>query len=242
MDQYGGLVSRLNSRIRAEVLRAAVQRSSVALKLIEMVRFNKIKVHELDATTRKSLVLSKNAEVRSLAQKHLVIKVSSDRNAALKKFLPAIEMETNAQLGKRIFEKTCASCHQLGDLGNQIGPDISDTRTKTKSQLLRDIMIPNAAIDSNYIEYQIENHNGKIFSGIIIEENVAAVMIRQANNSVVKINRDDILQFASTGKSLMPVGLEDGLGIQEVADLLSFLKNWRYLDQNIPFKESDNAK
>ena len=40
----------------------------------------------------------------------------------------------------------------------------------------------------------------------------------------------------------MPVGLEDGLGIQEVADLLSFLKNWRYLDQNIPFKESDNAK
>ena len=232
----------LNSRIRAEVLRAAVQRSSVALKLIEMVRFNKIKVHELDATTRKSLVLSKNAEVRSLAQKHLVIKVSSDRNAALKKFLPAIEMETNAQLGKRIFEKTCASCHQLGDLGNQIGPDISDTRTKTKSQLLRDIMIPNAAIDSNYIEYQIENHNGKIFSGIIIEENVAAVMIRQANNSVVKINRDDILQFASTGKSLMPVGLEDGLGIQEVADLLSFLKNWRYLDQNIPFKESDNAK
>ncbi len=231
-----------DSRIRAEISKAAVQRSSVAFKLIEMVRSKKIKVHEFDATTRKSLVLSKNPEVRSLAQKHLVVKVSPDRSAALKKFLPAIEMETNAQLGKRIFEKTCASCHRLGELGNQIGPDISDTRTKTKSQLLRDIIIPNAAIDSNYIEYNVENHDGKIFSGIIIEENVAAVMIRQANNSVVKINRDDILQLASTGKSLMPVGLEDGLGIQQMANLLSFLKNWRYLDQNIPFKESDNAK
>ena len=232
----------LNSNNPRRAIQSCDRKTDGCRKIIVKVKSGEIKVHEIDAATRTSLMRSKNPEVKSLAQKHLSIIIAADRNAAFQKYLPSIDMETNAKLGKVIFEKTCATCHQLGDLGNRIGPDISDTRTKTKSQLLRDIIMPNAAIDSNYMQYNVESLDGRIYSGIIVEENVSAVTLRLANNTVVKLNREDILRLASTGKSLMPVGLEEGLGVQQMANLLSFLKNWRYLDQNIPFKESDNAK
>jgi hypothetical protein len=32
----------------------------------------------------------------------------------------------------------------------------------------------------------------------------------------------------------MPVGLERNITPQQMADLLSFLKNWRYLDGSVP--------
>ena len=40
--------------------------------------------------------------------------------------------------------------------------------------------------------------------------------------------RADIDAIQSTGQSLMPEGLEKGINFQEMADLLAFLKNWRY--------------
>jgi len=46
--------------------------------------------------------------------------------------------------------------------------------------------------------------------------------------------RKDIDEIASTGISLMPEGLEKSINVQEMADLLVFLKNWRYLDGSVP--------
>ena len=34
----------------------------------------------------------------------------------------------------------------------------------------------------------------------------------------------------SDGLSLMPVGFEKKISVQEMADLISFIKNWRYQD------------
>ena len=39
----------------------------------------------------------------------------------------------------------------------------------------------------------------------------------------------------STGMSLMPVGLEKNIPHQDMADLVSFIKNWRYLDGKTPY-------
>jgi hypothetical protein len=34
----------------------------------------------------------------------------------------------------------------------------------------------------------------------------------------------------------MPEGLEKTVGVEQMADLLAFLKNWRYLDGAVPLK------
>ena len=97
-------------------------------------------------------------------------------------------------------------------------------------------------IDNNYIEYVIDTLDGQTKKGILIERNATGVTLRQADNKKISIASTEIERIQSTGKSLMPVGLEQGLSKQQIADLISYLQNWRYLEQNIPFSENSNAK
>ena len=58
----------------------------------------------------------------------------------------------------------------------------------------------------------------------------ASVTLRRAENQTETVLRQDIEEIQSTGVSLMPEGLEKTITIEEMADLLTFLKNWRYRD------------
>ena len=40
--------------------------------------------------------------------------------------------------------------------------------------------------------------------------------------------RRDVVELTSSGVSLMPEGVEKTIGVSEMADLLAFLKGWRY--------------
>ena len=58
--------------------------------------------------------------------------------------------------------------------------------------------------------------------------------LKQAEGKTVTLLREDIDELKSNGVSLMPVGLEKTIDKQQMADLISFIKNWRYLDGDIP--------
>jgi len=140
--------------------------------------------------------------------------------------------------GQEVFRKNCATCHRLHGVGVQVGPDIADVeRTKTHEQLLIDILSPNAAIDANYINYEVTLKSGKVLSGLIAAETAASLTLKRAENQTDTVLRQDVEEVRSTGLSLMPEGLEKNITIKEMADLLGFLKNWRYLDGSVPGKE-----
>ena len=102
------------------------------------------------------------------------------------------------------------------------------------TQLLNDILNPNAAIDANYIEYTVTLKNGRSLSGIIVTDTGGSITLKRAENVVETVLRQDVDEVQSTGHSLMPEGLEKSVSVAEMTDLLSFLKNWRYLDGAVP--------
>ncbi len=134
-------------------------------------------------------------------------------------------------------EKTCTTCHKVGEIGVDVGPDISDSRVKTPAQLLTSILDPNQAIDNNYFSYSVIKTSGQVETGIIVSETASSITIRQPEGKMVSILRQDIEELKSNGVSLMPVGLEKDLNKQQMADLISFIKNWRYMDGSIPFEK-----
>ncbi len=115
-----------------------------------------------------------------------------------------------------------------------VAPDISDSRVKTPSQLLTDILNPNQAIDNNYVSYTVATSDGNVHSGLIAAETASAVTLRQPENKTLTLLRADIEAIRSSGVSLMPEGFEKHLSHQQMADLIAFVKNWRYLEQPIP--------
>ena len=147
---------------------------------------------------------------------------------------PCLSSGGDPERGKALFAKTCATCHKMGEVGTNVGPDISDSRTKTPEFLLANILDPNRAVDGNYFGYTILDTQGRVHTGIITAETASSVTIRLPEGKDVTLLRQDVDEMANTGLSLMPVGLEKDITLDQMADLISYIKNWRYLDGSVP--------
>ena len=75
---------------------------------------------------------------------------------------------------------------------------------------------------------------GRVLTGIITTETASSITLKQPEGKVEVVLRDDIDELKGSGLSLMPVGLEKNIDAAQMADLITFLKNWRYIDGNVP--------
>jgi putative membrane-bound dehydrogenase-like protein len=216
-------------------LLARRQRTSILLDGIEA---GKIKPAELDRAQASRLLKHRDAALRKRAVVLLAAAVPADRKQVLADYQVVLKMKSDPTRGRAVFQKNCMTCHRVGGLGVEVAPDISDSRTKQESQILADILQPNRAIDSNYISYSVVTNSGTLLNGIVTSETATSITLRQSEGKNVTLLRSDIEEIRSTGVSLMPDGLEKGIPHQEMADLISFIKNWRYLDGKTPLGSS----
>lgn len=196
--------------------------------LLDAIESGTIKPTVIDQVRSKSLLNSKDATTKSRAEKLLAAAVPADREKVLAEYRRALEVKADAARGRGIFEKRCAVCHKIGDVGIQFAPDISDSRERTPIQLLTDIVQPNRAIDSNYFSYTAITNDGRAHTGVLGAETSTSVTLRQQEGKSETLRRDEIEELHSDGVSYMPEGLEKDIPRQDMADLISFIKNWRY--------------
>ena len=152
----------------------------------------------------------------------------------LQRYQAALKLKGDAKRGRAVFEKNCASCHRVGNVGTNVGPDVSDTRTKQPAGLLTDVLDPNRAIDNNFVRYQVRTKRGQVFTGIVTTETASSLTLVEAEKEPRVLLLKDVESVESSGVSFMPEGLEKDVSLQQMADLLSYLKNWRYLDNAVP--------
>jgi putative membrane-bound dehydrogenase-like protein len=219
---------------RRAVTDALFRRPEWVRALLAGVESGEVKPGDIDVLRTRQLLRHRNREIRSLAGKLLRDNLPADRKEVLARYQKALKLHGDEKKGRAVFEKNCATCHRVAGLGVEVGPVISDTRTKTREALLGDILNPNQAIDNNYISYLLELKNGKALTGIIVTETASSITLKQQEGRTDVILRTDIAEMASSGVSLMPEGLEKEITVEQMADLLAFLKNWRYLDGKVP--------
>lgn len=65
---------------------------------------------------------------------------------------------------------------------------------------------------------------GETFTGFIAEDNANSMTLKMAGGLSQVIHRSHIKGSSSSGQSLMPEGLETGLTVQDMADLLTFIE------------------
>lgn len=221
--------------LRREVTEAMFRSPDRMLAFLGEIEAKHVKPGDLDPARARQLVNHKQPNIRVLAVKLLRDSLPADRTDVMNKYQDALTLKGDAKRGQEIFKKNCATCHRVAGIGIDVGPDIADTRTKTFSALLTDILNPNQAIDNNYVNYVLSTKDGKTLTGIIVGETASSITLKRAEGQSDTVLRSQIDELQSTGISLMPEGLEKNITVAEMADLLSFLKNWRYLDGTVPF-------
>jgi putative heme-binding domain-containing protein len=227
---------------RQAILDLLMVRAGSARSLLAAVADKKLARAELGLSRENALRNHADAETRAFARTVLAVVVDSDRARVLARYQHALELTPDAAAGKALFAKHCANCHRIEGVGHEVGPDISDLRTKTPAQLLVDILNPNQAIDNNYVSYTVSTTTGTVHTGIIAAETPSSIRLRQAEGKSLDLLRTEIESLRSSGISLMPEGVEKELGPQQVADVIAYLKNWRYVADPAAAKLAPAAK
>ncbi|MBI2424048.1 MAG: c-type cytochrome [Candidatus Hydrogenedentes bacterium] len=179
---------------------------------------------------RRHLLFADNASTAARAEKLFSDAGVVTRAAALEAMRPALTEAGDAGRGHAIFTEQCAKCHQVGEEGSLVGPNLTEIFRKSKETLLHDILDPNAAVDNEYIGYTVELKSGDVladagvFSGIVVNETDEEVVLVEAGGIEHGIRREEIASMKSNGLSLMPEELEKGFSTAQMADLLAFLQ------------------
>lgn len=236
-DVNPALVDVLNhrrGRVRREMIQAFAANAARAKLLLDEIEAERVAVTEVDSTVERLLRRHTGDEYVARLNRLISREPPADRVQVLKEYQACLTLVADPLRGQVVFEKNCATCHKIGEVGVNVAPDISDSRTKQPSDYLTSILDPNRAIDANYFSHTVLDTQGKVYTGIIVAETSSTLTLKMPEAKTVTLARDEIEEIKNNGVSLMPVGLERTIDQQQMADLISFIKNWRYLNGQVP--------
>jgi putative membrane-bound dehydrogenase-like protein len=215
--------------IRPAALNLLLQRQSFHPFLVGEMEAGRITVGELnlDLEQRRRLLRESTPEIEARAAKLIGDGEYSNRKALVGEWLAKLPATGQARRGQEVFEKICAQCHRVGNIGHRVGPELTGMSHRSVEDLLSNILDPNMAINPGYISYNCEMVSGELESGILQAESAEAVTLLQASEKKVVIARKNIKRLQSSGISLMPEGVEAGLTPENLRDVIAFLQESR---------------
>lgn len=218
----------ITPEVRQAVLTTVRQRSSWSKAFLEAVQSGKVSATEFSLSQRNGFLNHSDQKVAALAEQ--IFKrtlLSSSRKEIVDKYLLAIgnlKQEPDLEKGKKHFEKRCSQCHRVGTMGNAVGPDLVTLKDPSLNSFVQSIIQPNLAVEDKYRSYVIALLDGRELSGLIQAESSTQLEIVTADGKPHQLPRNEIDQIKSTGKSLMPEGLETELNPEAMFDLVSYLQ------------------
>ena len=107
--------------------------------------------------------------------------------------------------------------------GSVIGPDIAVVKDRSAGYLVAHILDPNRAVEERYVLYTATLQDGRSLAGMLSGEAGNHILLRGLDGVEQTILRSELRMLVSTGKSLMPDGLEAVVSEQAMADLVAYL-------------------
>jgi len=209
---------------RRELLAALAGSPLLAESVIQALERQTIAPSELDAATREALNRLSNPTLRSRASAILARFAPPQRSAALASYQDALKLGGDGHRGAALFDKHCQTCHQHQGRGHKVGPDLSGIAGRAPEALLVDILDPNREVAPDYVTLTVATRRGQLLSGLLAEESATTLKLRRADAIEETLLRSEIDEIRSTAQSLMPEGLEQYLNLQDMADLIAFLR------------------
>jgi len=208
---------------RAKALDALLAREAGTEALLEALEASRVPPAQVDASHRGRLLGHSSQALRERAGRAFGSLTIGPRRAVLDAYATAKTREGDTARGRAVFERTCATCHRVGEIGHEVGPDLAALTDTSPDALLTAILDPNREVDARYATYSAALKDGRVLTGLIVAETATAVTLKRQDGQADSILRADIDELSTSGRSLMPEGLENDLKPGDVADVMAFL-------------------
>ena len=195
-----------------------------AYELLRRVEARDISAVEIDPARRQRLIRSASPRVRQLADKLVGESSALSRSKVIENYRPVYEMTGDALRGEKVFFANCATCHHLGKMGNEIGPNLQSVAAWPADALMVAILDPSRSAEPRYLGFNCVLDTGETVYGLVVRESAAGVVMKGIDAKEREIPRRQIKSLECTNRSLMPDGLEAAIDKQGMADVIKFLQ------------------
>ncbi|XZE51613.1 neutral/alkaline non-lysosomal ceramidase N-terminal domain-containing protein [Planctomycetaceae bacterium SH139] len=223
-EVFAEVWSELSPEIRTLALQAWLSRNAWIHDLLDRIESQMMPVASLDLTQRNRLLQHPDKSTAARATQLLESSRLSTRQEVINKYRGALQLTGKPSAGQLVYRRTCANCHQRGDEGHNVGPNLATVAAHSNEKLLNNIFDPNIDIQPGYQAYTCLLTSGEVLAGIIAGETANSITIKQANGLARTVSRAEIEHLQNTNRSFMPEGLETELTPQDFADLLTYLR------------------
>ncbi len=190
--------------------------------LLKAIEGNKIKTTEISWPRKVGLMAQWNKPLRDRARILFTTNTDSTVNASYAK---AITLKGDVTKGKAIYQQQCALCHQIrGAIGIDLGPDLGTIHNWSREAIMANILAPNKSISSGYELWSVDLKNGESIQGLIASETPVAITLKNQNGWQKTVRREEIRSMNALNMSIMPEGLDKLISLEEMGDLLAYLK------------------
>ncbi|GJL80285.1 MAG: hypothetical protein NPINA01_32740 [Nitrospinaceae bacterium] len=145
--------------------------------------------------------------------------------------LPYLQATGNPENGKRLFfdpegKVYCSKCHRVDGEGGTVGPRLDYAGTRRSPEfLLESILDPKAEITAGYSTVLILTKDRKFITGVKKFEDDSGVGLVDKEGKELFIRTEEIQKYKTQKISMMPGNFKELLDVQEVADILAYLKS-----------------
>lgn len=209
--------------LRQTLIQILTSRAEYGGVLLDALERGAISPGLLTSHQKDALRNSRDSALRSRAET-ILAPVPGDRRQAYETATQALQLAPVSRHGREVFGNACAPCHRLDQQGVAVGPDLFGIRHQPKSSILYHILIPEAEIAPNFVNYECELTDGRILTGLLAAESPATVTLRMAQGQEEIVPRNRITRLTASRLSLMPQEFETALSLQDLADLLAYLR------------------
>jgi putative heme-binding domain-containing protein len=215
--------------LRPRAVAVLLQRRPYHGLVLDAIEDGRLRLGELnlDLEQRRRLLRWSTPAVHARAARLIGDGEYGNRQANVDDWLKKLPEHGNPANGRALFELACASCHRVGELGHEVGPNLTGLAHRSVEDLVSHVLDPNMSIEPAYVAYDVETTEGELLTGILESEGADSIALLMASSVRHVIPRDRIVRVESTGLSLMAERLEDGMSPQDLRDLIAFLQERR---------------
>lgn len=214
---------KLTPSVQAGIIDQLLQRTMWIPDVLDAVTVQTVPAKLIAPNLRATYMRSSSPAIQQRATQLFANDLPSSRSEVLDKYQVSLTLDGKEQRGAEIFRKNCQSCHRFNNMGFEVGPNLATIQNRTSGQLLVNILDPSREVSPDFLEYIVLSIDGRVLSGMIASENANSITLRQTEGVETTLQRSDIESIRSSGKSLMPEGIETAITPLEMADLISYL-------------------